>query len=46
MEFNLAQVHEAVAETMAGERECIVFRDRPISWARRDRSARAGWPTS
>ncbi len=31
MEFNLAQVHEAVAE-VAAERECIVFRDRRLSW--------------
>jgi len=31
MEFNLAQVHEAIAE-VAGERECILYRDRRLSW--------------
>ncbi len=31
MEFNLAEVHEAIAE-VAAERECIVWRDRRLSW--------------
>ncbi|MEY2432194.1 MAG: 3-oxocholest-4-en-26-oate---CoA ligase [Acidimicrobiaceae bacterium] len=31
MEFNLAQVHEAIAAAIP-ERECIVFRDRRLSW--------------
>ena len=32
MEFNLAALHEAIAATIP-ERECIVFRDRRLSWA-------------
>ena len=32
MEFNLAKVHEAIAAAIP-ERECIVFRDRRLSWA-------------
>jgi fatty-acyl-CoA synthase len=32
MEFNLAQIHEAIAAAIP-ERECIVFRDRRLSWA-------------
>lgn len=32
MEFNLAQLHEAIAETIP-DRECIIFRDRKLSWA-------------
>ncbi len=32
MEFNLAQVHQAV-EAVVPERECIVFRDRRLSYA-------------
>jgi 3-oxocholest-4-en-26-oate---CoA ligase len=31
MEFNLAQVHEAIAEAIP-DRECIVFRDRRLTW--------------
>ena len=31
MEFNLAAVHEAIAE-VAAERECIVYRDRRLDW--------------
>src|SRR5947209_20634583 len=31
MEFNLAQVHEAIAEAIP-DKECIVFRDRRLSW--------------
>src|SRR4051812_9802638 len=31
MEVNLAQVHEAIAEAIP-DRECIVFRDRRLSW--------------
>lgn len=31
MEFNLAALHEAIAATVP-ERECIVFRDRRLSW--------------
>src|SRR4051812_41376055 len=31
MEFNLAQVHEAIAEVIPDE-ECIVFRDRRLTW--------------
>ena len=31
MEFNLAQVHEAIAEAIP-EKECIVFRDRRLTW--------------
>jgi fatty-acyl-CoA synthase len=31
MEFNLAQLHEAIAETIP-DRECIVFRDRRLRW--------------
>jgi fatty-acyl-CoA synthase len=31
MEFNLAQVHEAIAEAIP-DRECIVFRDRRFTW--------------
>ena len=32
MDFNLAQVHEAIAAAIP-DRECIVFRDRRLSWA-------------
>ncbi len=32
MEFNLAQLHEAIAEVIP-DRECILFRDRRLSWA-------------
>ncbi|HEV3227371.1 MAG TPA: acyl-CoA synthetase [Acidimicrobiales bacterium] len=32
MEFNLAQVHEAIGAAIP-DRECIVFRDRRLSWA-------------
>jgi len=32
MEFNLAQVHEAIAAAIP-DRECIVFRDRRLTWA-------------
>src|SRR4051812_34002574 len=32
MEFNLAQVHEAIAEAIP-DRECIVFRDRRLTWS-------------
>ena len=32
MEFNLARVHEAIAAAIP-DRECIVFRDRRLSWA-------------
>src|SRR3954454_7956223 len=32
MEFNLAQVHEAIAEAIP-DRECIVFRDRRFTWS-------------
>ena len=32
MEYNLAQVHEAIAAAIP-DRECIVFRDRRLSWA-------------
>lgn len=32
MEFNLAQVHEAVAAAIP-DRECLVFRERRFSWA-------------
>ena len=32
MEFNLAQVHEAIAAVIP-DRECIVFRDRRLTWA-------------
>ncbi|MBW2413740.1 MAG: acyl-CoA synthetase [Deltaproteobacteria bacterium] len=32
MEFNLAQLHEAIAEAIP-DRECIIFRDRRLSWA-------------
>jgi fatty-acyl-CoA synthase len=32
MEFNLAQVHEAIAEAIP-DKECIVFRDRRLTWA-------------
>ncbi len=32
MEFNLAEIHEAIAAAIP-ERECIVFRDRRLSWA-------------
>ncbi|MHB1137622.1 MAG: AMP-binding protein, partial [Microthrixaceae bacterium] len=40
MEFNLAQVHEAV-EAAVADRECIVFRDRRLSYAQvGDRSRR------
>ena len=31
MEFNLAQVHEAIAEAIP-DKECIVFRDRRLTW--------------
>src|SRR5262245_14097034 len=31
MEFNLAEVHEAIAEAIP-DRECIVFRDRRLTW--------------
>ncbi len=31
MEFNLAQVHEAIADAIP-DKECIVFRDRRLSW--------------
>src|SRR6476620_10949142 len=31
MEFNLAQVHEAIAAAIP-DRECIVFRDRRLTW--------------
>ena len=31
MEFNLVQVHEAIAE-LAGDRECIVWGERRLSW--------------
>src|SRR5262245_14933050 len=31
MEFNLAQVHEAIADAVP-DRECIVFRDRRLTW--------------
>src|SRR3954466_5148809 len=31
MEFNLAQVHEAIADAIP-DRECIVFRDRRLTW--------------
>jgi fatty-acyl-CoA synthase len=31
MEFNLAQVHEAIAEAIP-DTECIVFRDRRLTW--------------
>lgn len=29
--YNLARIHEAIAEAL-GDRECIVFRDRRLSW--------------
>lgn len=32
MDFNLAQIHEAVADAIP-ERECVVFRDRRLSWS-------------
>jgi len=32
MEFNLAQLHEAIAEVIP-DRDCILFRDRRLSWA-------------
>ena len=32
MEFNLAEVHEAIAAAIP-DRECIVFRDRRLTWA-------------
>src|SRR5581483_3215459 len=31
MEFNLAQVHDAIAEAIP-DKECIVFRDRRLTW--------------
>jgi fatty-acyl-CoA synthase len=31
MEFNLAQVHEAIADAIP-DKECIVFRDRRLTW--------------
>ncbi|MGH9185050.1 MAG: AMP-binding protein, partial [Acidimicrobiales bacterium] len=31
MEFNLAQVHEAIAEAVP-DRECIIWRDRRLTW--------------
>ena len=30
--LNLARLHEAIAETIP-DRECVVFRDRRLSWA-------------
>src|SRR5437763_9559211 len=47
MEFNLAQVHEAIAEVIP-DKECIVFRDRRLTWrhvterTRRRANVRAG----
>ena len=32
MDFNLAQVHEAIAASIP-ERECLVFRDRRLTWS-------------
>ncbi|MEY2436042.1 MAG: 3-oxocholest-4-en-26-oate---CoA ligase, partial [Acidimicrobiaceae bacterium] len=32
VEFNLAQVHEAIAAAIP-DRECIVFRDRRLTWS-------------
>ena len=32
MEFNLAQLHEAIAEAIP-DRECIIFGERRLSWA-------------
>ncbi len=32
MEFNLAQIHEAIAATIP-ERECLIYRDRRLTWA-------------
>ena len=43
MEFNLAQVHEAVAAAIP-DRECIVWRDRRLTYARSP-TAPAGSPT-
>ena len=40
MDFNLAEIHEAIARAVP-ERECLVFRDRRLSWAEvTDRSRR------
>jgi fatty-acyl-CoA synthase len=40
--MNLAQIHEAISEVIP-ERECIVFRDRRLSWAEvTDRTRRLG----
>ena len=42
--LNLAAIHEAIAAAIP-DRECLVFRERRLTWARRHRPHAAGSPT-
>ncbi len=45
MEYNLAQIHEAVAAAVP-DRECIVWRDRRLTLPPRSASGPDAWPTT